>query len=167
MVGRVRSRRRLVATLIALVVLSAPGTVRAGTDKPAMTADLEGQPIALRDVAQYHCQDVDYPRIHCFRSQAARDASAATLLAAASSTYVIVWENAGYAGASLIISQDYPVLLTLGWNDRISSFKGQNMGSGKFWTDWFYGGSAYQFCCNQNIPLLGGYNDTFSSVFRL
>lgn len=160
-------KRRVWATLIAIVALSAPASVQAASGESVMTADLDGKPIALRDVGRFHCQDLDYPRIHCFRGEAARDASASTLLAAASSTYVIVWENAGYQGASLIISQDYPALVTLGWNDRISSFKGQNMGSGKFWTDWFYGGSAYQFCCNQQIPLLGSYNDTFSSVFRL
>jgi hypothetical protein len=162
-----RYGRRGSALLVALVVgaFVAPTTTLAAIGTP-VSADLEGTVIPLRDVNKYHCHDLDYPRIHCFRSEVTRDASARTLLATAGTAYVIVWENPSFQGASLIISQDYTALVTLFWNDRISSFKVQNSQSGRFWTDWFYGGTFYAFCCNQQVPLLGAYNDTFSSVYR-
>ena len=163
------SLRRALVVLTALMVSTlalAPATI-AASPTSKLTADLDGRPIALIDVAKYACQDIDYPHIHCYSTNSARDASAASLLASPSSTYVIVWEDASYAGASLIISQDYTVLATLGWNDRISSFKAQNSQSGRFWTDWFYGGTAYYFCCNSQVGYVGdAYNDTFSSVQR-
>lgn len=160
---------RAPARLAALVVwaLAIPTPTWAASGQPGINADLDGRPIELRDATRYHCQDLDYPRIHCFRSESARDASAASLLAATGVTYVIVWENPSYQGASLIVSQDYTQLVTLFWNDRISSFKAKNGLYGRFWTDWFYGGTAYYFCCNQNIPTLGPYNDTFSAVQQL
>ena len=164
-----RRERRRTALFLALLLgaLVAPtGTFAAAADS-GMSADLEGKPIQLREVGRYHCEDVDYPRIHCFRSEAARDAAALPQLAAAGTTYVIVWDFTTYAGASLIISQDYNALVTLGWNDRISSYKAQNSQTGKFWTDWFYQGTRYDFCCNQQVPGLGSFDNTFSSVFRV
>jgi hypothetical protein len=165
---RRRLRRGVPAAVAAIIcaLTLGPATVVGASSSP-MTADLDGRPIALSEVAKHSCHDIDYPRIHCFATQAARDASAAPLLASSSATYVIVWEDASYAGSSLIISQDYTVLATLGWNDRISSYKAQNSLTGRFWTDWFYFGTAYYFCCNQQVPLLGVYNDTFSSVQHL
>lgn len=164
--------RRQSALLIALVAsaLTNPVSALGATDPSGMTADLEGRPIKLTDVSKYHCDDLDYPRIHCYRTESLRDASSAAglaALAASGTAYVIVWENGSYSGNSLIISQDYTVLATLAWNDRISSFKVQNSQSGRFWTDWFYGGTFYGFCCNQTVPTLGSFNDTFSSVYRM
>ena len=66
----------------------------------------------------------------------------------------------------MYMSDDYQVLATIGWNDRISSFIVKNSMTGKFWTDWFYGGSYYYFCCNSQVQYLGGYDNTFSSVFH-
>ena len=162
--------RRLAALAVAAgicMLTLGPATALAAPAGATMSADLDGRPIALSDVARYACHDIDYPRIRCFSSQAARDTSAAPLLASASATYVIVWADATFAGSSLIVSQDYTVLATLGWNDRIRSFKAQNNLNGRFWTDWFYGGTAYYFCCNQQVSYLGAYNDTFSSVQHL
>ena len=162
--GRLR-RRLAVLTAASLGLMAiAPGQALAQPQAPAMSADLDGQPIPLTDVAKYACHDIAFPRIHCFSSEAARDASAAPLLASSSTTYVIVWADASYAGPSLIISQDYSAFVTVGWNDRISSFKAQNSTTGRFWTDWFYGGTADYFCCNQTVPYVGdAFNDTFSS----
>ncbi len=88
----------------------------------------------------------------------------APALAAAALDYVEVFENPSYGGASMYMAQDYSVLSLIGWNDRISSFKGLNGQAGIFYTDWLYGGSTWSFCCNQNISSLGAFNDTFSSV---
>jgi hypothetical protein len=121
----------------------------------------------LSSVSKYHCQDLDYPRIHCFRTEIDLEMSAASLLAASASSYVIAWDQPTYAGTSFIFTQDYTVLATIGWNDRISSFKAQNSQTGHWYTDWFYGGSSWYFCCNVQQPSLGAYNDIFSSVHRL
>jgi hypothetical protein len=154
--------------LVALVAaLTAPVTTLAAASQSEMSAALEGKPIKLSDVSQYHCHDLDYPLIHCFRSESSRDDTTAARLAASGIPYVIVWENGTYSGNSLILSQDYTALVVLAWNDRISSFKVQNSQSGRFWTDWFYGGTFYAFCCNQTVPYLGPFNDTFSSVYRI
>jgi hypothetical protein len=66
----------------------------------------------------------------------------------------------------MYFSADYSALALIGWNDRISSFIGQNSGSANFWTDWFFSGSYYSFCCNQQIASLGSYDNSFSSVIR-
>jgi len=64
------------------------------------------------------------------------------------------------------VSQDYAALSAIGWNDRISSFRGRNSETGQFWTDWFYGGTWYAFCCNTSVSNLGSFNNTFSSIQR-
>jgi hypothetical protein len=150
---------------LAAAVLVGPVPVRAGTAD--LTADLDGKAIRLVDVSRYACHDIDYPKIHCFTSQAARDLSAAPLLASATSSYVIAWDQATYAGGSFIFSEDYTALAVIGWNDRISSFKVQNSQTGHWYTDWFYGGSSWYFCCNTQQPILNAYDDTFSSIHRL
>jgi peptidase inhibitor family I36 len=81
-------------------------------------------------------------------------------------TYVTIYDQAAYAGSFMQVSQDYSVLALIGWNDRISSFKGRNSETGSFYTDWFYGGSAWSFCCNVNQPVLNAYDNTFSSIIR-
>ena len=81
-------------------------------------------------------------------------------------TYVEVFESSGFGGAYMYISDDYAALATIGWNDRISSFKAQNYETGAFYTDWFYGGNVDGFCCNAQVSSLGTFNDTFSAVRR-
>jgi hypothetical protein len=80
--------------------------------------------------------------------------------------YVTVWDQAGFFGGSMSISQDYASLLTIGWNDRISSFKARNSQTGRFTVDWFFGGSSWPFCCNSQLSSLGAYDNTFSAVQR-
>lgn len=142
--------------------------VDAAPTPSGLSADLAGIPIPLADVVLYHCDDFDAPRIHCFTTAAARDVSLGglTSLAASGVAYVVIYDYASFSGASMYLSDDYSILAVIGWNDRISSFKGQNNQSGRFWTDWFGGGSPYNFCCNQQVAILGGWDNTFSSVNR-
>jgi hypothetical protein len=162
-------RASFIVALIIAVLVAAPMTpiVRASTPG-VLTADLDGKMIDLTTVGTLHCHDFDYPRIHCFKTaEALATAIAPELapaLAAASTDYVQVFDGASYSGASMVMSQDYSVLSVIGWNDRISSFKGLNGRAGKFFVDWFNGGSSWSFCCNQNATSLGSFNDTFSSV---
>jgi hypothetical protein len=80
-------------------------------------------------------------------------------------TYVRVFEHAGYDGASAYLSQSYDSLGDIGWNDRITSLRVVNGGSGSFYVHSGYSGGEYPFCCNQNVANVGpSWNDTFSSV---
>ena len=149
-----------------------------------MSADLDGQPIDLVEVGQWYCHDFDFPLIHCYSDPsvleepvegglASRSASTkfdvapdGVTVAAATVTYVTVYEHSTYQGAYMHMSQDYSMLSVIGWNDRISSFVAKTSPGGAFWTDWLYAGTRYSFCCYQAVGSLGTYNDTFSSVFH-
>jgi hypothetical protein len=170
------SLHRPALALLAAILLLPPVTATAAETPTVVTADLAGRTIELKSVASFHCHDLDYPRIHCFETAKARDAALAldagagspSPLGATAVAYVIVWEYATYGGSSLVVSQDYTALTFIGWNDRISSFKGQNGETGSFHWDWFYGGGTpYTFCCNQNVSSLGIWNDNISSVQRI
>lgn len=168
-----------VGILLALAV-AGPVAARASAQKD-LSADLDGKSIPLAEVGNWYCHDFDYPVIHCFSDPASLQESSATaqtkrkaraLLAGdleaalAGVTYVTVYEYTSYQGAFMQMSENYSLLSLIGWNDRISSFKARNSMSGAFWTDWFYTGTKYSFCCNQELGSLGGYNDTFSSVYH-
>jgi hypothetical protein len=164
----IRRRSALVPMLVAALLF--PSAAFSAEPSAQVSADLAGKPIPLVDVSGYHCHDLDYPRIHCF--QTASEVSLALepvlgLLGVTATSYVQVFEHNWYGGGSMTISQDYTVLATIGWNDRISSFRALNSETGSFYWDWFYGGSMpYNFCCNQNVPTLGTWNDNVSSVHR-
>ena len=149
--------------------------------KPDLSADLDGGPIKVVDVGKWYCHDFDYPVIHCFsdpqrleestfeavtRSRANALARGDFAAAATGVVYVTVYEYTTYQGGYMHMSEDYSLLSLIGWGDRISSFRAKNSQSGAFWTDWLYSGTKYNFCCNQQLGSLGGYNDTFSSVYR-
>jgi len=141
---------------------------------PEVVATLDGRPIAVADIPDYQCHDLEYPVIRCFRKIADRDASiavdidvgVASASLASGVVYVTVYDGANFTGSTFSISQDYDALATIGWNDRVSSFKGRNSESGRFFVDWFGGGSNWPFCCNSTYGSLGTYNNTFSSVYR-
>ena len=169
------SRHRAALALLTAILLVPPATATAAEAPSVATADVAGRPIELESVAGYHCHDLDYPRIHCFETATGRDAAlvlgagAESLgpLGATAVSYVVVYENVSYGGASLVVSEDYSSLTFIGWNDRISSFRAQNGETGNFHWDWFYGGGTpYTFCCNQNVPSLGIWNDNISSILR-
>ena len=166
-------RLAAVIGLLALAITATPIMAAAPDEAKGpdvvLTADLEGVPIPLVAVANFQCNDFDYPAIHCFKAAGELSASlqvALSLDLLSGIDYVQVWEHSAYGGSSMVISQDYNALSLLGWNDRISSFKARNSQTGTFYTDWFANGSAYGFCCNQQVPSLGSYNDTFSSVYN-
>ena len=159
------------ATLVASM-LAGPAPGLAGQrpptlPNPTLTADLDGVPIDLRSVGDHFCHDFAYPQIHCFSKSASLAQAVQPILAASGVTYVIGFDYTSFQGPYMYFSQDYTVLATIGWNDRISSFVGQSSQSGRFWTDWFYLGTSYTFCCNQQVPSLGSYDNSFSSVYRV
>ena len=166
---RAHHRRLTVIGALASVLLAlGPGpAVSAQSMNPLLTADLDGRIIALSDVGRLMCEDFDFPRIHCFTREADLSAEVTPILSTTAVNYVVVFENPLYSGAYMYMSQDYTILAFIGWNDRISSFKAQNNERGNFWTNWFYGGTRYDFCCNQNVAGLDSFNDTFSSVKRI
>lgn len=159
--------------LLGLAILgSGTASARPSAD-PTMHADLDGKPIALVEVGNHYCHDLDFPVIHCFTNPEALegeiervDSKSATSLAAGTGVYVTVYEYGLYQGSYMHMSQNYTCLSCIGWNDRISSFAVRNSQSGNFYTDWFYGGTVYGFCCNQEPGGLGSYDNTFSSVYR-
>jgi hypothetical protein len=130
-----------------------------------LVAYLDGKPLALKLVSNYYCDDFAYPVIECSIRPASVEARAALTLLAGND-YVTIYEQSNYSGTYMNVSQDYPTLITIGWNDRISSFKARNSETGRFWTDWFNGGSSWPFCCNSQLSSLGAYDNTFSAVQR-
>jgi len=162
-----RTRAVLLGLLMALAV-SSPARAAA----PEIRATLDGRDIPIAEVARHHCHDLDFPVISCFAKATDRDTSVSVelgqvqLAAAAGVPYVTVYDFSGFTGSSMVISQDYDALVTIGWNDKVSSFKGRNSETGRFYVDWFHGGTSYSFCCNQQTSSLGGFDNTFSSVYR-
>lgn len=141
--------------------------VAAGAElRLSMTAFLDGRPIPLRDVGKYYCDDFSFPVITCSVDAAGIEVRASALLQATAVDYLTIYDAPTFGGSYMHVSQDYPALSFIGWNDRISSFKARNSETGRFWTDWFYSGTIYGFCCNQQVGSLGGYDNTFSSIQR-
>ena len=136
-------RRRSPLLLILVASLLIPPAVSAADPPVTVSADLDGKAVALVSVSAHYCHDFDYPRIHCFSTAGGLDAAvepALGLLGLFGTTavnYVLIFENAAYAGAFMYVSQDYNALGLLGWNDRISSFKAKNSETGSFHWDWF------------------------------
>jgi hypothetical protein len=172
--GRKRTRLGALAILFAVMAstwaipqAAASAPTEPGAPGPGdLRADLDGQPIPLAAVGRFDCHDFDYPVIHCFTESRALQAAVQPILSTSSVDYVLVFDYASYSGAYMYMSADYSALFTIGWNDRISSFQARNSESGQFWTDWFYGGSLWSFCCNSSYSSLGSYDNSFSSVRR-
>jgi len=151
-----------------IVSLAGPAGAFAGAAphaaKTGLRAELNGVPIELAKVGAYFCHDFAYPQIHCFTRASDLEAAAAPIVATSGVNWVAGFDFTSYQGPYMYFSQNYSVLATIGWNDRISSIIAVNNQSGRFWTDWFFSGTSYGFCCNQQIPSLGGFDNTFSSV---
>jgi len=172
-----------VAALFVAISLIAPTAVAASG--PAIRADLEGRPIPAGQVGDWYCHDFEYPVIHCFRTPADLDAAVASLgyeslgpdadaVAGTASpagvlliSYVHVYADANYSGASAYFAFDYSNLGVIGWNDKISSFVGLDNATGQFFEGINYTGAIFGWCCNSAVPYVGnGSNDRFSSVRR-
>ena len=160
----------LVACLLLVWASLAPAAAAATPKGDQLRATLDGKPIPLAEVGKHYCHDFAYPEIKCYSSSLVLEASTTTTevlsLLAGGVTYVTVYDYSYYSGSYMHISEDYIALSTIGWNDRISSFIGRNWESGSFHTDWFYGGTQWNFCCNSSVSDLGSYSNTFSSVRR-
>jgi hypothetical protein len=159
---------RLVARALSLAFaagLSMPTVIQASQPPQEVSAYLDGRPIPVASIPRYYCDDFSYPEIHCSSQKGVTETRTAAA-AASGADYATIYDQSSFAGTYMHLSQDYPSLLTIGWNDRISSFKGRNLETARFWTDWFHGGTSWSFCCNTQTPLLGSYNNTFSSVHR-
>jgi hypothetical protein len=154
--------------LVLAIATSLPVAAKAASAEK-LTADLDGQPIRLSEVGRWYCDDFSYPAIHCYSSPELLEGQVGTLAAIAAVAavdYVTVYEYSSFAGSYMHMSQDYTALVTIGWNDRISSLRIRNSQQSHFFTDWFYGGTIYFACCNTQVSSLGTLDNTFSSVHR-
>jgi len=172
--------RRAAAVILALAGLISSSAPAAAASPPAVviTADLEGQPIAVAQIPSYYCHDRDFPRIHCFRTAPVLELARAALqpqgtaglaspAPAAAADYATIYALPGHAGSYTVLSQNYDALAVIGWNDRIQSFTGLNSASGAFYTDWFAGGYRLTFCCNAYVSSLSStFNNAVSSAYR-
>jgi len=144
------------SALVALVlVLSlrpvyAPSAGAAG--EPLILADLEGRPIPAVEVGRYHCEDFDFPRIHCYPSAAELERVVARRLASpppsdpeplATSGTLDDVRVAGFHAMQIAWkpalrvdrpgpSSGHADLRAIGWNDRISPFQGLAGSGGAF-----------------------------------
>jgi hypothetical protein len=156
----------MVTSLLTSAAFVQPALALAADPDPGLTATLDGRPIPLEDVGKYSCDDFSYPEIHCWSTRVLADSRALLVTLLTSIDYVSIYDGTSFTGASMNVSQDYATLTTIGWSDRISSFRGRNSESGTFFNDWFYTGSWYAFCCNTQVSNLGVYSNTFSSIRR-
>ena len=163
----IKARSASVALALGAVLASVGAVPAAAAGPPErITAFADGRPIAIEDIPDYYCDDFSYPVIQCSSIPLVSESRAMTAALFSAADYVTIYENPTYVGSYMHLSQDYTALLFIGWNDRISSFKGRNSESGTFNTNWFYGGTSWSFCCNANVTTLNAYDNTFSSVRR-
>lgn len=159
--------RRIPALVGLLAALSmAPAPALAVSTDTQLAATLDGKPLPLKQIGNWYCNDFAYPLIRCYSNPGSLEVAVNSILSATAVNYVIVYDYTTFGGSYMYMSQDYTALVTIGWNDRISSFVALNGEDGHFYTDWFYGGTGYYFCCNQQVSSLGSYDNTFSSVHR-
>ena len=167
-----RKTRALLFGMFLALASSTPAMAAA----PEIEATLDGRPIDVSDVGRYQCHDLDNPIIRCFRKAADRDLSIdlelgisdASVSGSAATTvvYVTLYDSPNFLGSSISLSQSYDALATIGWNDRVSSFRARNSATGRFYVDWFASGSSWSFCCNQSTASLSSWDNSFSSVYR-
>jgi hypothetical protein len=169
-VHRFRALAALVLAASMTTALAQGSPARAADDESAdlqvsLVAFLDGRPLALKLVANYYCDDFAFPVIQC-STQPATIQARATLALLGGIEYVTIYDLQSFNGSYLHVSQDYSTLVTIGWSDRVSSFRARNSETGRFTVDWFYGGANWSFCCNSQVTILNAYDNTFSSVQR-
>jgi hypothetical protein len=156
--------RAFVCALVFSAVFS--GSTNAGR----LSAKVGDADISLYQAGAMSCHDFDYPVLRCFASPQAleRDVDQRVHIRAVSGTvvatgYVTFFENAGYDGARMTLSADQPWLNSIGWNDRISSFKSFGA-SGRFLENSPGSGFVYFFSSGVQVSYVGNfYNDKFSA----
>jgi hypothetical protein len=152
------------AAFLVACSLVTPTRVSAAHEESGLRAYLDGRPLKLTEVARWYCDDFSYPVIECYSEPTDLEGRTAATMSVSSVDYVTIYDYASYTGPYMHVSQDYTILASIGWNDRVSSFKARNSQDGRFYTDWFYNGTAYYFCCNQQLASLGVFDNTFSSM---
>lgn len=162
--GNQRRGIGLAAVLWLGALVAAPDVI-AAADSAGISAQLDGHPIPATAAGDYYCHDLSYPLMTCFSTAEALEQHLAASVQAGS-VYVTIYSEPTYDGSYAHLSQDYDGLWAIGWNDRISSFKARNGESGRFYEDWYAGGDRYSFCCDQTEPVLGGWDDRISAVYR-
>jgi hypothetical protein len=169
-----RHARIQVAVGLALASLAVAAPVEASSTSTRPLADGAGS--AIGRGTELHCHDLSPSGLQCFGSAADRDLavreiSASSLVAdrafpagATSTGYVIAYAAISYGGNSVVLTQNYANLGTIGWNDIISSYKVFTSLTGRFYENTSYGGLLQQYCCFSNVYYVGDiYNDRFSS----
>ena len=150
--------------MVAALIWFAP--MSAAAAEPSVS--LDGRPISVELAADLACHDLIKSRVVCFRTTTEMESDALELVsqagfALASTGYVVVYENQSYGGASRTLSIDYANLATIGWNDRISSFK--SFGATGYFREHANppGGLTFTFASTSQVSYVGStYNDKFS-----
>lgn len=165
------------ALAVAIVIVAARHGAASAVDSRGLRAELGGNAISVRDVANFHCHDRDFPVIRCFDTPAPRDRELAqggsdegdvSSSAAMAVHYVTWYADAGYAEPpSFAAFWPEPNLAAYGWNDKISSFRTYNGGHPKWWQDVGYGGTAWDWGTISVSYVGNSANDQFSSVEAL
>src|SRR5712691_4153153 len=123
---------RVGAALLTMILIVLPsGSAAATNGASPVRADLEGRPIKVAEISSYFCHDFSFPLVHCFSTSARLEASLASTdgsvtAAFGPSDYVTMYSEPSYGGSYIHLSQNYDTLFWIGWNDRVSSFKGRN-----------------------------------------
>jgi hypothetical protein len=160
-------QRPWVRALVGALLVSA---VFAGSTSAGRLAARSGETeISLDQAGAMSCHDFDYPVLRCFASPQALDGDVAERMrtvsapAALATGYVTFFEHASYDGARMTLSADQPWLNSIGWNDRISSFK--SFGAyGRFLENSPGSGFIYVFSAGVQVSWLNNtYNDKFSA----
>lgn len=168
---------RAFALLSAIVLGVGVVPVTSGASPVVVTADLDGEPISIGEVASHYCHDLDYPKIHCYSDAAYLESTVSSIAsarakvtgaeAAAALQYVKLFDLTAFAGQYIILSVDYDNLSVIGWNDKASSFIGVNNLSFGLWNDPYQSGYGLIRCCNQRAAELSAtYENQFSSTER-
>jgi hypothetical protein len=165
---RSRNVRVLVGTLMLLLVSATPGTASG-----RLAATMDGSSISLQRAGTLSCHDLDYPLLRCFSGAEAMrlDLAARSEVRSARQTptvgdlYVIAYEHTSYAGSALGLTANQAWLSSVGWNDRISSFKSFGV-TGNFRENSPAGGFIYTFGPTAQVSNVGSlYNDKFSAFY--
>lgn len=161
-------RSVLVLIFFVIVGLMTPRAAAAGL----VRAELDGHAIPVSAIPDLYCHDLDYPVIRCFRSAEALESGTAQALGSAplgatALPFVAIYQDIELSGPYSLLAADYDNLSSIGWNDRISSFKSLNGYGGRFWTDAVHSGRLVGFAPGAIVTYVGdAYNDSFSSVYR-
>lgn len=158
------TRALLLAAGLSLLVAS---TAVAGDDEVTFLGD---KIIDQDRAASLHCHDLEVGIVRCFTTDAEMLDAAAKVFADQGSRelglllagYVVVYEHVNWDGASRTLSQDYPNLGSIGWNDKISSLTSYGA-TGRFREHSPAAGFIYSYTPNTDVTYLPSpYNDAFS-----